>query len=549
MIAGGGECSPRHGGKLLDFRFADFEIDLARRELRRGGATVHIEPQVFDLLVHLIRNRDRIVSKDELIEVIWHGRIVSEAALSSRISAARRALGDSGNDQSLIRTMYKRGFRFVGEPQGGASAPVAAHDQGRSAPAAHDTVKLAPSAEPLPLPDKPSIAVLPFQNMSREAEQEYFADGLTEDIITGLSRQRWFFVIARNSSFTYKGAAVDVRDVASQLGVRYVLEGSVRKAANRVRVTGQLIDAANGNHLWAEKYDRELADIFALQDDITNRVIGSVAPQILVAEAARVQRRPPQSIDAWDLVMQAVPHMWRMSTQEHARAQELLQQAIALDGNYAHAHALLGWTYVTMFNLDTRRPIGEYTEKALETGARAVTLDDEEPWAHLVLGLGHARRRRPQLAFRHLTKSVELSPSFALGHAGLGYALACGGQPESGLQALEEAHRLSPRDPFLAMYAPTVRYMALFAMERYEETIAVCRSTAAAHPNHAGAWRLMTVSLGLLGRLVEARKALAHTLTLQPDLSSAHVENNTVYANPADRSRFLEGLRKAGLKN
>ena len=536
-------------GKLLDFRFADFEIDLARRELRRGGATVHIEPQVFDLLVHLIRNRDRIVSKDELIEVIWHGRIVSEAALSSRISAARRALGDSGNDQSLIRTMYKRGFRFVGEPQGAASAPAVAQDQGRSALAAHDTVKLAPSAEPLPLPDKPSIAVLPFQNMSREAEQEYFADGLTEDIITGLSRQRWFFVIARNSSFTYKGAAVDVRDVASQLGVRYVLEGSVRKAANRVRVTGQLIDAANGNHLWAEKYDRELADIFALQDDITNRVIGSVAPQILVAEAARVQRKPPQSIDAWDLVMQAVPHMWRMSMQEHARAQDLLQQAIALDGNYAHAHALLGWTYVTMFNLDTRRPIGEYTEKALETGATAVTLDDEEPWAHLVLGLGHARRRRPQLAFRHLTKSVELSPSFALGHAGLGYALACGGQPESGLQALEEAHRLSPRDPFLAMYAPTVRYMALFAMERYEETIAVCRSTAASHPNHAGAWRLMTVSLGLLGRLDEARKALAHTLTLQPDLSSAHVENNTVYANPADRSRFLEGLRKAGLIN
>ena len=406
-----------------------------------------------------------------------------------------------------------------------------------------------PSAEPLPLPDKPSIAVLPFQNMSDDPEQEYFADGLTEDIITGLSRQRWFFVIARNSSFTYKGAAVDVRDVATQLGVRYVLEGSVRKAANRVRVTGQLIDAANGNHLWAEKYDRELADIFALQDDITNRVIGSVAPQILVAEAARVQRKPPQSVDAWDLVMQAVPHMWRMSTDEHARAQELLQRAIALDGNYAHAHALLGWTYVTMFNLDTRRPIGEWTDRALATGATAATLDDEEPWAHLVLGLGHARRRRPQLAFRHLTKSVELSPSFALGYAGLGYALACGGQPESGLQALEEAHRLSPRDPFLAIYAPTVRYMALFALERYEETIAVCRATAASHPNHAGAWRLMTVSLGLLGRVDEAKDALAHTLTLQPDLSSAHVENNTVYANPEDRSRFLEGLRKAGLKN
>jgi TolB-like protein len=537
-------------GKLLDFRFGDFEIDAARQELRQAGAPVHIEPQVFDLLVYLVQHRDRIVSKDELIETIWHGRVISEAALSSRISAARRALGDNGNDQTLIRTLHKRGFRFVGEvDEGSAPAAAAAGPSPLPPAAAHGAIKLGPSAELLPLPDKPSIAVLPFQNMSHDPEQEYFADGLTEDIITGLSRQRWFFVIARNSSFTYKGAAVDVRDVAAQLGVRYVLEGSVRKAANRVRVTGQLIDASNGNHLWAEKYDRELADIFALQDDITSRVIGSVAPQILVAEAARVQRKPPQSVDAWDLVMQAVPHMWRMSTDEHARAQELLQRAIALDGSYAHAHALLGWTYVTMFNLDTRRPIGEWTDRALATGATAATLDDEEPWAHLVLGLGHARRRRPQLAFRHLTKSVELSPSFALGYAGLGYALACGGQPESGLQALEEAHRLSPRDPFLAIYAPTVRYMALFALERYEETIAVCRATTASHPNHAGAWRLMTVSLGLLGRVDEAKDALAHTLTLQPDLSSAHVEINTVYANPEDRSRFLDGLRKAGLKN
>ena len=183
----------------------------------------------------------------------------------------------------------------------------------------------------LRFPDKPSIAVLPFQNMSGDPEQEYFADGLTEDIITGLSRQQWFFVIARNSTFAYKGEAVDVRDVAAQLGVRYILEGSVRKAASRVRVTGQLIDAALGNHLWAERYDRELADIFELQDDITNASSARSAPQILVAEAARVRRKPPQSIDAWDLVMQALPHMWRMNTDEHRRAQELLQQALALD--------------------------------------------------------------------------------------------------------------------------------------------------------------------------------------------------------------------------
>jgi tetratricopeptide (TPR) repeat protein len=226
----------------------------------------------------------------------------------------------------------------------------------------------------------------------------------------------------------------------------------------------------------------------------------------------------------------------------------LLQQAIVLDPHYAHAYALLGWTYITMFNLDTRRPIGEFTGKALDAGERAVALDDQNPWGHLVFGLGHARRRHPETAVAHLTRSVELNPSFALGYAGLGYALACGGQPERGLESLERAHRLSPRDPFLAIYAPIVRYMAYFALGRYEDVIAVCRAAAALHPNHAGAWRLMTVSLGLLGRVDEARAALAQTLALQPDLSSAHVANDTVYANPADRERFLEGLRSAGLR-
>ncbi|MFL6935052.1 MAG: winged helix-turn-helix domain-containing tetratricopeptide repeat protein [Xanthobacteraceae bacterium] len=539
----------------MDFRFAEYEIDIGRHELRRAGEVVAIEPQVFDLLVYLVRHRDRIISKDELIDAVWHGRIVSDAALSSCISAARRAIGDNGDDQLLIRTLHKRGFRFVGRVDDDISAAAPADDArpARKAATARDSRERTGDAEAsrvqLALPDKPSIAILPFQNMSGDPEQDYFADGLTEDIITGLSQQRWFFVIARNSSFAYKGEAVDVRKVASQLGVRYVLEGSVRRAADRVRVTGQLIDATHGVHLWADKYDRKLTDIFELQDDITNSVIGSVGPEILVAEAARVRRKPPQNIDAWDLVMQALPHMWRMSTDAQRQAQELLRQAIALDAEYAHAHALLGWIHVVMFNLDSRTPIGEFTDKALAAGARALTLDEQEPWGHLVVGLGHARRRRPELAVTHLSKSLDLNPNFVLGHAGLGYALACGGQPERGLQSLAQAQRLSPRDPFLAIYAPTVRYMALFALARYEEAVAVCRSTAALHPHHAGAWRLMTVSLALLGRIDEAKEALAHTLTLQPDLSSAHVTNNTVFADPADRARFLLGLQKAGLEN
>ena len=535
----------------MNFRFGQYEVDLVQQELRCAGQAVPVEPQVFDVLAYLLQHRDRIVSKDELFEQVWQGRVVSDAALNSRISAARRAVGDDGSAQKLIRTIHKRGFRFVGEVQEDTAVAAAAAPSLQEA-APEDAPTLAPAAEPaepLPLPSKPSIAVLPFQNMSGDPEQDYFADGLTEDIITGLSQQQWFFVIARNSSFTFKGGGVDVRQIASQLGVRYILEGSVRKSASRVRVTGQLIDAMHGNHLWADRYDREIADIFALQDEITTRVIGSVSPQILLAEAARVRRKPPQSIDAWDLVMQALPHMWRMTTDDHRSAQDLLLEALSLDPEYAHAYALLGWIYISMFNLDTGKPIHEFTERALDAGTRAVELDDQDPWGHLVLGLGYARRRRPDLALMHLTKAIELNPSFALGHAGLGYGLAVGGQPDRGLEALEQAHRLSPRDPFLAIYGPTVRYMALFALGRYEETIEVCRETATLHPNHAGAWRLMTVSLALLGRQDEAREALERTLALQPDLKMSHVEHNTVYADPADRARFLEGLRKAGLQS
>src|SRR5215475_2567101 len=386
------------------FRFANFEIDVARHELRCGGKIIPIEPQVFDLLVHLIRNRNRIVSREELIDAVWKGRVISEATLSSRVSAVRRAIGDNGDDQLFVRTHHKRGFRFVGQVAPYETVtpdrrPVAA--SGPEAWAHNNAVMPA-----LALPDKPSIAVLPFQNRSGDSIQEYFADGLTEDIITGLSRQRWFFVIARNSSFAFKDELVDVRKVASELGVRYVLEGSVRKASGRVRVTAQLVDASKGINLWADRYDRDLANIFELQDEITNRVIDSVGSQIIVAEAARVQRKPPQNIEAWDWVMQALPHMWRMSVEEQRLAQDCLRQAIALDPEYAHAHALLGWTYLCMFNLDARMPIGEFTDKALQAGERAVALDNQDHWGHFVLGLAHSRRRRPEPAVMHLSKSV-----------------------------------------------------------------------------------------------------------------------------------------------
>jgi TolB-like protein len=542
MLGRGVLRGARHARNILDFRFADIEIDIPRRELRRASELVSIEPQVFDLLVHLVRNHDRIVTKDELIDTVWKGRVISEAALSSRISAARRAIGDSGAEQKLVRTLNKRGFRFVGAVQaaGKTTIPVAQPDARRRRESSAFTWS-----------DRASIAVLPFHNISGDSEQEYLADGVTEDIITGLSRQQWFSVVDRNSTFACKGEAVDIRKLACDLGARYVLEGSVRKAGGRIRVTAQLIDATKRIHVWADRYDSAVADIFRRQDDIINRIVDSVRSQLVMAEAMRLRGRRSVDVDAHDLVTQALPHMWRMSVSEQLLAQKLLQQATTLEApqGRAHVHALLGWTYMNMFNLDSHAPISELTEKALEAGATALALDEQDYWGHLVLGLGHARQRRPEDAVRHLSLSVDINPNFALGYAGLGYALACGGQPLRGLDALTRAWQLGPLDPFLAMYAPIARYMALFALERYDEAITVCQSTAARHPNHAGARRLMTVSLGLLGRIDEAKESLANTLALQPDFSTDHVAYNTVFAHASDRSRFLRGLQKAGLRN
>ena len=264
-----------------------------------GCRSVPVEPQVFDVLVYLVENRDRVVSKDDLIESVWDGRIISDSTLTSRINAARKAIGDTGASQNLIRTVPRKGLRFVGlvhTPHGEAppDAPATAAGQ------------IEPLQPALPLPDRPAIAVLPFTNMSGDREQEYFSDGISEDIISALSKLRWFFVIARNSSFIYKGRAVHMDQVARELGVRYVVEGSVRRSGDQVRISAQLNDVSTGSHIWAERYDRNVADVFAVQDEITKLIVAAIEPHLYAAENFRAQRKPPGSLDAWDLVMRAL---------------------------------------------------------------------------------------------------------------------------------------------------------------------------------------------------------------------------------------------------
>jgi TolB-like protein len=276
-----------------------------------------------------VQNRERVVSKDDLIASVWGGRIVSDSTLTSRINAARKALGDSGGEQKLIRTVPRKGLRFVGTVLAQADGIEPAHATGLPG----DEIR-EPARPALPLPDRPAIAVLPFVNMSGDPEQEYFSDGISEDIITALSKLRWFFVIARNSSFIYKGKAVHMKQVAEELGVGYVVEGSVRKGGDRVRITAQLNDVATGSHLWAERYDRGLADVFAVQDEITEAIVAAIEPQLYAAENFRAQRKPPDSLDAWDLVMRALSHYWRVTRQDNVVAQALLEKATAIDPNY-----------------------------------------------------------------------------------------------------------------------------------------------------------------------------------------------------------------------
>ena len=294
----------------MRFLFGKCTLDADARELTRAGRVIHVEPQVFDVLVRLINRRGHVVSKDELVATVWHGRIVSDSTLSSRVNAARQAIGDSGEQQSFIRTVARRGFRFVGdlreEPSTAdvdASMPAQAIDTRQPADGSH---AYADDTGRRSFPDRPSIAVLPFQNMSRDPEQDYFADGIVEDVITALSHFRQLFVIARNSTFVYKGRAIDVKQVGRELRVRYVLEGSIRKFGNRLRITGQLIDAATGAHLWADRFDGALEDVFDLQDQITINVVGAVAPKLEQAEIDRARRKPTENLDAYDLYLRGL---------------------------------------------------------------------------------------------------------------------------------------------------------------------------------------------------------------------------------------------------
>jgi adenylate cyclase len=398
----------------------------------------------------------------------------------------------------------------------------------------------------LELPDKPSIAVLPFSNMSGDPEQDYFADGITEDIITALSRVRWLFVIARNSTFSYKGTSPDIRQVSRDLGVHYVVEGSVRRGGSRIRITAQLIEATTGRHMWADRYDRDLGDVFALQDELTETLIAAIEPELSTAERERAIRKPPETLDAWSWFQRGLWHHYRFTKEDNAEAQVLFRKAIELDPTFSRALAALAHAlyWDTLFGYSDSSP--ETLAEAAQLARKAISLDDKEPFAYFSMGRIHALKGEFDLAIPELQQAIELNPSFAHAYFGLGFALTLAGRPEDTVAQIDNAIRLNPHDPSLWTFF-SGRSLALSLVYLHEEAVEWgakgARQANAGWLSHA----ILAAPLGHLGRAEEARRTVRNLLELKPDFTVSFIAQTLPFKNPAHLEHFLEGLRKAGL--
>jgi TolB-like protein len=510
----------------LRFLFENYALDTDRRELRCGADAIPVEPQVFDLLAYLIKNRDRVASKDDLVAAIWGGRIVSESALTTRINAARCAIGDSGAEQRLIKTLARKGLRFVG--------------------AVREEANPDPKAELL-LPNKPSIAVLPFSNMSGNPEEDYFADGMAEEIITALSRCASLFVIARNSSFIYKGKVVDVRQVGRELGVRYVLEGSVRRAGNRLRFTGQLVDTSSGTHIWADRFEGTTSDVFDLQDVFTASVVAAIEPKLQLAEIERLKHKPTTNLGAYDLFLRAQQLADEFTGERMAAAFHYLEQALAIDPNYAVAMALAAYCRAQLVGQGWTQDLEEQAREGLPLAWRAIELGKDDGnvfWmaAYAVLRLQKDVGRARELAYR----SLELNANSAIALGMAGRAELHSGNTGKALELLFRAERLSPREP-RGWFIQGGIAAAYLHEGRYDEANSACRRALSLNPRDTGMLRTLTVCLVKQGRQSEAAEVARKVLDAEPQLTLTRLGVRAMHMMKSHWNEYSAALRIAGI--
>jgi len=465
------------------------------------------------------------------------------------VAARLEALAEAGGIcvSRVVRDQVRDKLAFSFEDMGdqqvkNIARPVRVYKVRQSGAPKEVTSAIQPS---LALPDKPSVAVLPFTNMSADPEQEFFADGIAEDVITALSRYPSLFVIARNSSFTYKGRAVDVKQVGRELGVCYVLEGSLRTAGNRVRVTAQLVEADIGRHVWADRYDRDLADIFAMQDEIAEAVTIAVAPAVADAELHRALRKPPENLDAWAAFQRGLWHVSKFTVEDNAIAQRFFQQAIELDPTFARGHTGLAWAEIQAANVFQTRSLLDAQGSIEALARRAVALDNSDSEARSWLGFTLLLAGDHKGALVEAERALALSPNLAIAHAVRGGILIYSGRPKDGVAALQQYLRLDPRDPFVGTYLLQVSIGHYFSGD-YETAVEVVKQVIRSYPGNPLSYRWLPAALGQLGRIDEAKEALQEALTVAPGIFDLYVSRRAPWFRQEDHAHMVEGLRKAG---
>lgn len=537
------------------FQFGAFTLVPSSRQLLQDGVAVPLGARAFDLLVCLISGRDKVVSREKLIAQVWPGLVVTDANLNVQVSSLRKLLGPES-----VLTVAGRGYRFglaVSDVGSNATRDVPGDGTGALKQERRAAVSSASgsslSLPDLALPDEPSIAVLPFANFSDEPEHGYFTDGLTEDIITELSRFSELFVIARNSAFTYKGRTVDVRDVSRELGVRYVLEGSVRHANQRIRVTAQLVDARSGNHLWAEKYDRVLADIFDVQAEVAQAIVAAMAPQIQVTQGQRAKAAKPANLSAYSLAMQA-SHLQRASamTPDRARYDEslaLARKALALDPLSSMAwRSLAGAQWLHVY-FNTAPSITDALAEGLDAASQAIALDAFDNFAHTLKSLLLFMANRPEAGLVALRLAHDLNPNDAYTLAWLGFFEATVGNAAVAISHGSKAMRLSPRDPMRAAFLMTLSG-SHFAIGEYAQSLACAHQSLTEAPNTPGPHVAIAINQVGLGELARAKVSFATAQHLAPALVAARLagkwpSSGTVYYHRAHTFfQIAAGLEK-----
>jgi len=518
------------------YRFNQCTLDTSQYQLSLSDKPISIEPLVFDLLVYLIEHRDRVVTREELLDNLWKGKVVTDAALGARLKDARKVVQDSGTKQAVIKTIHGRGYQFI------ADVDESSADHSPEKPESWS------SKEALPLPDEPSIAILPFTNMSGDPEQEYFSDGITEDIITSLSKIKNLLFIARNSTFTYKGKSVDVRQVGREQGVRYVLEGGVRKVGNRVRITAQLIDTSTGQHRWAERYDRDLEDIFAVQDEITQKIVSELDVQLRAGEQARLWSSGTGNFEAWECVRMGSDILNSLAGDQIGEAMRLLKRAIDLDPEYAAAWAWLAWYHFHISEDYDSTHSEEERKHALEStrdcARQALEFDPSSADGYAALSLYHLSLSEHEAAIANINKSVQLAPNHANNVAVSAAVLNKCGQPEKAIERIRKAMRLSPVYPSwnLSILGQAYRLAGMIdvAIETYNELINIESESL------EGQIALAEI-FGASNQPDQAAVSVKEVLRLNPDFTIKKYVDDLAYSDPAVNLRFADGLRKAGL--